>query len=129
MPEAKPAAGGSDDNKLIGALCYVPVFLISILVPLYILLTDKKQDKTLAFHAWQSLLLTVVLMVVFFGLAIVQIGLTIVSGGLGAILSCLYLPFGLVVLLGMLFVAYKTYQGEKMVLPIVGGFAEKQAGK
>ena len=129
MPEEKTAAGGSNDRNLMGALCYIPILAISVLVPLYILLTEKKKDKFLAFHAWQSLLLSVALVIVFFGLIAVQIVLTIASGGIGALLSCLYLPIGFVLLLGFLYLAWKTYQGETIKLPVIGPFAEKQAGK
>jgi uncharacterized membrane protein len=129
MPEekaaAKPAASGSDDN-LIGALCYVPLFLLSVLVPLFILLTEKKSNKTLAFHAWQALLLTVALFVVFGAIFAVQLVLTVVSSGIGAILSCITLPLGLVVFVAMCFVAFKVYQGEKFMVPVIGEFAMKQ---
>ena len=126
---AKPAAAGSGDDNLIGALCYVPLVLLSVLVPLFILLTEKKQNKTLAFHAWQGLLLTVVLFVVFGCIGAVQLVLAIVSSGIGTILSCLILPILLIVFVGMCFVAYKVYQGEKFMLPVIGAFADKQANK
>lgn len=121
MPEAKPAAGGSsDDSKLIGALCYI----IGILVPLFVLLTDKKSDKFLVFHAWQSLLLSVVFIVLWGGLTAV----TFVASftGIGALIACLFAPLGLVMLLAVLVLAYKAYQGEKYKIPVLGDFAEKQ---
>ncbi|VVC04094.1 Uncharacterised protein [Candidatus Bilamarchaeum dharawalense] len=126
--EAPKPTSGNEDN-LFGALCYVGLFGLSLFVPLFILLTEKKQNKTLAFHAWQGLILDILLFVVFFGAWIVVMIISLVTGGIGAILSCLLLPLVLLVFLAMLFVAYKTYQGEKMKLPLIGDFAEKQANK
>jgi uncharacterized membrane protein len=124
--EEKPApkSGGGDDG-LFGALCYI----ISVLVPLFVLFTDKKSNKFLAFHAWQSLILSVVLFVFFFGFMAVTMVLTIVTGGVAGILNCLLLPIWFVAILGVLVIAYKAYKGERYKIPVIGDFAEKQAGK
>jgi uncharacterized membrane protein len=120
--EEKPAAAGSSsDRNLFGALCYI----IGVLVPLFVLFTDKKKDKFLAFHAWQSLILTVVMFVVYMGVGILAVILTIVTGIGG---MCL-LPLYFVPLLAVLFLAYKAYLGVMYKLPAIGDFAEKQAGK
>lgn len=134
MPETKAAASGSDDNKLLGALCYIPIMGISLLVALYILLTEKKSDKFLAFHAWQSLLLGAVCIVLFpvlfIGLGIVGVLLATVTMGFGTlIMPCVFGPLVLILFVGMLYLAWKAYQGEKVKLPIIGNFAEKQANK
>lgn len=123
MPEAK--AAGSDDSKLFAALGYI----ITVLVPLFVLFTEKKNDKFLAFHAWQSLILTVAWFVVFMGILVVFTVLTIVSGGILGILNCLLLPIALVALVAFVVPAWKAYQGEKYKLPVIGDFAEKQAMK
>jgi len=126
MPEEKkasaaPAAASSDDN-LFGALCYI----IGIIVPLFVLFTEKKSNKFLAFHAWQSLIFTVVWIVIWVGLTFLTMVASFATGGIGGFLGCLFMPLGLVVLIGVLFVAYKAYQGEKYKMPIIGDFAEKQ---
>lgn len=123
MPEAKPA--GSDDSKLFAALGYI----ITVLVPLFVLFTEKKNDKFLAFHAWQSLILSVAWFVIFMGLMVLFTVLTIASGGVLGILNCLLLPVCLVALAAFLLPAWKAWQGEKYRLPVVGDFAEKQANK
>jgi len=126
MPEEKSAtAGGSSDRNLFGALCYI----IGILVPLFILFTEKKKDRFLAFHAWQSLLITVIAMIVWFGLGAVTLVLSVVTMGFGGIVACLFLPLALVLLVVVLLLAYKAYQGQTYKLPVIGDFAEKQAGK
>jgi uncharacterized membrane protein len=127
MAEEKPApksASGGDDN-IFGALCYI----IAILVPLFVLFTDKKSNKLLAFHAWQSLLLTVVWIVLWFGLTAVTLVASVVTMGVGGLLGCLFIPLMLVMVIIVLLLAYKAYLGEKYKLPIIGNFAEKQAGK
>ena len=107
----------------------MPLVFLSILVPLFILLTEKKQNKALAFHAWQALILTVVVIVVFGALGVVSFILSILNGTLGALLSCPMAIVGFALFVFMCFVAYKTYQGEKYMIPVVGAFAEKQASK
>ena len=124
--EKKAAAGGASENsKLIAAIGYI----IAVLVPLYVLLTEKKNDKFLAFHAWQSLFLTVGWFVIFIVLEVVIVILTIVSGGILGILSCVMLPVMLVVIIEALLGAYKAYLGEMYKLPLIGDFAMKQAVK
>lgn len=124
--EAAPVSSGAgDDSKLFGALCYI----IGILVPLFVLFTEKKNDKFLSFHAWQSLLLTVVWVVLWFGLGAVTVVLSFVTMGFGGLVGCLFLPLALVAFIVIVFLAYKAYMGEKFKLPILGDFAEKQASK
>jgi uncharacterized membrane protein len=121
---ADEKGGASSDSKLFAALGYI----ITVLVPLFVLFTDKKNDKFLAFHAWQSLILTVAWFVIFVGAMVVILVLTIATGGLAGILNCLLLPIGLVMLVADLYAAYKAYMGEAYKLPLIGGFAMKQAG-
>jgi uncharacterized membrane protein len=118
-PKAAPKS--SDDNKLIAALAYV----IQFWVPLYILLTEKKNDPVLRFHAWQSLLFTAGWVIGVIGLSVIAGMLAFVTGPLVACVGPLYfLP-----LLYALFVAYKVYNGEKYIIPMLGEQAEKMASK
>jgi uncharacterized membrane protein len=123
----KAATGGADDSKLLGALCYLPIFFINFLVAVYILATEKKNDKFLAFHAWQSLILSIIWFVVLGGLWAVTIVITIVTGGIGALIYCLLLPLGLVALATYIWGIVKAYNGEKYMFPVIGEFALKQA--
>ena len=114
MEEKKPAAPASgsmsSDSKLWAALCYaIPIISIVVLV------TDKKNDRFVLFHAWQSLIGWIAAWVVGMVVAVVTFGI----GGL-----CF--P---IIWLGFLYFAYKAYQGEKFLLPVVGEFAEKQMSK
>ncbi len=131
MEAPGPAPGVSDESKLFGALCYI----IGIIVPLFVLFTEKKKDKFLAFHAWQSLIFAVALMVIFFGLAIILgilgfiPGVNVIVIPLAGLLSCLTFPLMIVVAIYVLFMAYKAYMGEKYKIPTIGDMAEKRAMK
>jgi len=120
----KPAAKAGDDN-IIAAACYI----IGILVPLFVLFTEKKENKFLAYHAWQSLMLSAVLIVVWVGLGILVGVLAFATAGFGGILGCLYLPLLLVTAAVVLMPAYKGYLGEMYKLPVIGDLAEKESMK
>jgi uncharacterized membrane protein len=102
-------SGLSNESKVWAALCYVFPILMFILV--YVM-EDKKKDKFLLFHAWQSMLAALAGWLVGMVLAVVTLGI----GGL-----CFPLLW-----LVLLYFAYKAYQGEKFLLPVVGEYAEKQ---
>lgn len=122
MPEEMPKAAGTSENKLLAALCYI----IAVLVPLFVIFTEKKNDKFLAFHAWQSLLYSIAWIVVFFLLSILIGVVSVATAGIGTLLGCLYIPVSAVAFLYGLFLAYKAYQGEKIMAPVIGEYAQKQ---
>lgn len=121
---AQPAAGGIPEN-VAGLLCYIVGLITGIL---FLVLAPYNQNRTVRFHAFQS---------IFFNVA--WIALFIVSNIIGAILAAA-LPFFLSVLWGLvnlviwiigliiwIMLMVKAYSGQKWVLPIVGPLAEKQA--
>ncbi|MDD2655617.1 MAG: DUF4870 domain-containing protein [Candidatus ainarchaeum sp.] len=116
-------SSGSGDQGFLAALCYI----IGILVPLFVIFTDKKNDKFLLFHAYQSLLFTVALFVIFFAFGVLTMVVSVVSGGIGSLLSCLMLPIWLVAFVAVLYAAYRAYKGERYKLPVIGDMAEKYA--
>jgi uncharacterized membrane protein len=117
---AAPSAAGLTDNAA-SALCYV--FLLGIL---FLILAPYNQNRKIRFHAFQSIFLVVAAFVVWIALSIVMV----MMGGLG--MFGIFLPVLWLVRLGFfilwLFVIIKTYQDQKVVLPIIGPMAEKQAG-
>lgn len=123
MPEemktvAKPAGGVTSEAKLFSAIGYI----IGVLVPLFILLTDKKKNKFMQFHAYQSLLFTVVWIVY-------SVVFMVVVGVLAAVLgplAFLVTPLNFLPWIVAIFLAYKAYTGEKFMLPVVGGIAAGQ---
>ncbi|MBN1170469.1 DUF4870 domain-containing protein [Candidatus Micrarchaeota archaeon] len=120
--EAAPSGSGSSENNLLGALAYI----IAVLVPLFVIFTEKKNDKALLFHAYQSLILSIVSFVLVFGITFVSGFLALVTAGIGALVGCLTLPLMLGIGIVHLFAAYKAYQGEKYMLPVIGEIAQKQ---
>jgi uncharacterized membrane protein len=93
------------------------------------LIEPYSKNRTIRFHAFQS---------IFFWLAwiAISIALSIVFG-----ILAMALPFGvrtllylvlrlihLVLLGGLIFMAVKAYQRQRFVLPVIGPLAEKQAG-
>jgi uncharacterized membrane protein len=104
--EPAAAPSGDKDYRMWAAICYVLPVLGGILV----LVTDKKNDKKLVFHAWQSIIAGVVLWALSFILSIVLIG-------------CLVGPLGYLL---MLFWAYKLYSGEEVEVPTICEYARKQ---
>ena len=119
---------GLDTN--VGALlCYLPVCAISLIYSIIVLVTEK-DNRTMRFHALQSLLLSAVATVVIFAIAIVG-GILVAATGssiLGGLLSLVYgvaiIGFIALMVLGCI----KGYQGQKFKFPIVGDMAEKWAG-
>jgi uncharacterized membrane protein len=108
-PAAAPAAsGGSNDSRLWAAVGY-PIWILPVLV----LLTEKKSDKWLLFHAYQALIFGVALFVVVMVTSFVFLG-------------CLIWPLGF---LAQLYFGYKAYKGEKFKLPAIGDMAEGYAMK
>jgi uncharacterized membrane protein len=95
-----------------------------------------KDNKFVKFHGIQSVLYSVAIGVLFTVIAIVfsilGIVLSQVSGALAALFSILwiliFLAFMLIWFGGLLFFAYKSYQGQTFKVPVVGNFAEKITG-
>lgn len=114
-------ASGMAPN-LASALCYFPLIAI-----IFLLIEPYNKDRTVRFHAWQSIATAVVLIVVRIALGIVLGVFMSMSYGLGAMLAMVLMLFGLGELVLFIFLAVKAYNNQRIVLPIVGPFAEKQA--
>jgi uncharacterized membrane protein len=124
-PEVVPAisAAGLTDN-MAGALCYLFGFITGIL---FLVLAPYNQNRSIKFHAFQSIFLNIALFVIWIVFAIVSVTLHVVPV-LGAIIS-VTLSFALWIgcLIVWFYMMFKTYSGEKIVLPVIGPIAEKQA--
>lgn len=122
------SAIGLDAN--IAALIGYPVGILAL-----ILIFIEKENRFVRFHALQSVLWSV-------GVVVGWIVIMIVGAIIGALLSSISSTLGLVawgifvlVYLGLFFAllggiiygAIKAYQGQMTKLPIVGSFAEKWA--
>jgi uncharacterized membrane protein len=109
------------DENVAAALCYIPIIgLIFLLVEPY------NKNKTIKFHAMQSL---------FYCIAWIAVGIVlgIFSGimlGVGMFGFWLLINrlVELALFVGLVVMAVKAYQGSRFVMPIIGPIAEKQAG-
>lgn len=115
------------DANLAAALGYI----IGILGLINFLL--DKENKFVRFHGIQSVLYSVgvgaVFTVVWIVLIVFGVVLSAISDILGMLMwiinSVLFLAFFLAMFGGLIYAAYKAYQGQMFKLPIVGNFAEK----
>ncbi len=118
---------GVDAN--VGAmLCYLPVCGISLIYSIIVLVTEKT-NKTVRFHAFQSLLLTAAFTVSFIVVAIIGTILGIVTGSLA--IGTLFLLVYAVVFFAwiglMIFGCIKAFQNGSLKLPVIGDMADKWA--
>ena len=101
--------------NVASALCYVP--LLGGIV--FLLMEPYNRNKLIRFHAFQALYL-------FGAIFLVNIVLTTFLGifwsfwGMYRLLRLAYFAL-------WAFMGYKAYMGEKVVLPVIGPLAEKQA--
>jgi uncharacterized membrane protein len=129
-PFARPAATElrADGSAGLGvngasALCYLFGFITGII---FLLLAPYNRDRQVRFHAYQSIFLSVAAAVLQIGVSIASQLLMVVSFSLGALMSVLHAVVSLGVFLLYLYMMWKSYQGEKVVLPVIGELAERQ---
>ena len=103
-----PAAGAGNEINLPAALCYLFGAFSGVV---FLLLPPYNADKAVRFHAFQSIIGTAALLTLY---------------ALIALLLPWLLPLtGLASMALWLFVLLKTYQGQKVVLPVIGPLAER----
>jgi len=100
------------------ALCYALGLITGIL---FLVLAPYNQNRNIRFHAFQSIFFHVASIVVWIGIMV----LSAITHGLMIFVSPL-IWLGCFVLWLVLLI--KAYQGQKLVLPIIGPLAEQQAG-
>lgn len=118
MPEQQTVQTGLSDNAASGLayITFIPAIVFLVVAP-------YNQSQTIRFHSWQS---------IFLGVAcfIVDVALMIVArvpffGFMTLFLwPLVWLAFFVLWLLCLI----KAFNGQRFKLPIIGDFAEKQAG-
>jgi uncharacterized membrane protein len=122
------------DGNVAAALGY-PIGIIAL-----ISLIIEKENRFVRYHALQSLLLHVAMIVLMIALWIIGAILLVggaaaaaatdsgaVGGLVGMLFGLLWLVFVVVYLLGLILSAVKAYQGAMFKLPIIGNMADKWA--
>ncbi len=124
-PVAPAAQSAGMEENMASALCYLLGWLTGVL---FLVLEPYNKNKTVRFHAFQSIFFNIAIIPVYIIMGIFSFMLHYIPvlGALLALLIYALLGFGF---FGMwLFLMYKAYNKEKFVLPLIGPLAEKQAG-
>jgi uncharacterized membrane protein len=115
---------GLDAN--VGALlCYLPVCLVSLIFSIIVIIADK-ENRFVRFHAFQSLLLSAIYIVLVIAINILGgiIG-AVISGTLGSLFSLLTLVVLVGFIAAMVYGCIKGFQGQMFKFPVIGDMAEK----
>lgn len=120
-----PTTSTGMDPKIAGLLCYLFGWISGLIFYLI-----EKDDKTIRFHAMQSILLNIAIFVLWIGISIV-LGIFGLIPGVNIVIAILALPVYFVLWIGTIVVwillMVRAYQGEMWKLPIIGDIAERNA--
>ncbi|WP_308636971.1 DUF4870 domain-containing protein [Paenibacillus silvisoli] len=101
------------DPKIVGLLCYLGSFVTGILF-----LVLEKRSGFVKFHAMQSILISVVLVILNIVLGFIPF--------IGWLLGVLLTPLSFILWIALMLLAL---QGKRFKLPVIGDYAEQQASK
>ena len=112
------------DPRLSSLLCYTAWWVSGII---FIIL--EQQNKTVRFHAAQSIVLFGALSILIAGLSALSVAMLMVSGGaFQAARMLVYLVWIGSVMMWLLLM-YRTYNGETWQVPLVGNLAARLAAR
>ena len=107
------SAPGLPENTA-AALCYLLGWVTGII---FLILEPYNKNKLIRFHAFQSIFLGVAVMVVWWALRIM------LPWGVWYVITLVDLAFFIL----WIYMLIQTYQGKKVVLPVIGDLAANQA--
>lgn len=113
MTEGKAKSSTGMDENVASLLTYVLGLFTGI-----IFLVIEKESKLVRFHAFQSILISAVFIILNMVLGFIPI--------IGWLISLLLSPVSFILWLVLL---YQAYQGKWFKLPIIGDYAEEQSKK
>jgi uncharacterized membrane protein len=120
VPPVQSAVAGTQaglTDNVASALCYALGLVTGIL---FLVLAPYNQNRKIRFHAFQSIFMHAAVIVIWIGMLLVSA----ISGGLLLfVMPLIWLGFFVL----WLVLIIKAYQDQKLVLPIIGALAEKQA--
>jgi uncharacterized membrane protein len=122
-PVGAPAAAPMAQNVAC-TLCYILGFITGII---FLVLEPYKNDRTVRFHAFQSIFLNVALIAGSIVLSIVLGVMTSMSASFWFVSSAIHGLYSLCCLVLWVYMLVSAYQGKTVVLPVVGPLAQKQA--
>ena len=122
---APPVAASGLTENVASALCYLFGLITGIV---FLVLAPYNQNKVVRFHAFQSIFFHISLIVILIGFSIVSAMMAFLTHGLSGFLSLILYPLmGLAFFLVWLYLMYSAYTNKRVVLPVIGPLAEKQA--
>lgn len=125
-PTTTVAATGIEPH-IASALCYTPFAIGLIASIIFIVAAPYNQNKFIRFSAFQSLFMHLGLFLLSIAIGIVSAILTMMIHLIGALFVIVWPLLWLGILILFLFMMYKSFNNEKVKLPFIGDFAEKQA--
>ena len=115
-----PAGGLGMEENLASALCYIPIVGL-----IFLLIEPYNKNKTIRFHAFQSIFYFIAWIVVAIGLGILfMIMYAILPFGVRSILHLISPLVQLAFVVGWIFMVVKAYQRDRFVMPIIGPLAQ-----
>jgi len=109
--------------NVAGLLCYVPC-CIGLIFSIVVAIAEKK-NRSVRFHAFQSLLLHAAFIVVAVGLNLAQVALAVIDlGAVGLLLSLVLLVLVVAFVAVTIFMMIKANGGEEFELPVIGPMAK-----
>ena len=122
---APPQASSAMAPNIAGALAYVLGLITGIV---FLVLEPYNRDRSVRFHAFQSIFYNLAVIVIYIVLMIVGsvVGSVVPLFG-AALIGMVSLLLWLASLVLWVLLIVKTYGGSKIVLPVIGPMAEKQA--
>jgi uncharacterized membrane protein len=121
------SAGANLEKNLVAALCYLVGFVTGLV---FLWLSPYRNEREIRFHAFQSILFSVAYFVLYAVVTIAALVLSVLSLGLGAFVSTsLHLAVNVVFLVAWLYLMWKAYRAERVMLPVIGKMADEIAGE
>jgi uncharacterized membrane protein len=111
---AQPPAAPAIDDNIASALCYL---LLGVTGVLLLYLEPYNSNRRVRFHAFQAIFLNLAIIIFW-------VGFSFVGKGVALLISPVFLLACLVLWLVLIWAAW---QNERLVLPVIGRMAEKQA--
>lgn len=120
---AQPAQAGLSENAA-GAVCYLAGLITGII---FLVVAPYSTNRNVRFHAFQSIFFNIAWIAVWIVEMIISAALTAIPvlGWMMSLLLTMAIALGGLIL--WLFLMWKAYNGDRLVLPVIGPLAEKQA--
>ncbi|MBN2100905.1 DUF4870 domain-containing protein [Candidatus Dojkabacteria bacterium] len=112
---AEKTSSGGMDPKVAALLCWLFTPLSSLI---FMLLEDTKSDEFIQFNAKESLYYGILQIILSLGMIVTPIPI------IGWLIGCLVGIANLGLTVGRIIVGIKAYNGEKVVLPVLGNMVK-----